>query len=182
MPLLHFFPAFPSQVLEVNYPFVHLFRDLDLFLWGIILPPILTHFKNFWDKVARFSLVLEFLFGIILFVLSGYNVYFYINFGISSILIFPFVISLFILINQSTNLLFVKKTYNWRALRNPILLLEFLGVFSYGIYLWHLPIFMTLAPNLDSSQFFAATRVGQVLKKVIILKCFGVSQWFCGFF
>jgi peptidoglycan/LPS O-acetylase OafA/YrhL len=174
LPLLSFVPAFPSQILERNYPFVHLFRDLDLFLWGMILPPILTHFQSFWDKVARFSLVLEFLVGTLLFVLSAWNVYFDRSFGISSILIFPFLISLFILINQSTNLPFVKKTYKWRAFwHNPILLLEFLGVFSYGIYLWHLPIFMTIAPNLDSSQFFANTGLGKILKKVIILACLG---------
>ena len=172
LPFLPFFPAFPSQFLELQYPFVYLFRDLDLFLWGIILPPILTHFQSFWDKVANFSPILEFLIGIILFFLSAWNVYFDRSFGILAILIFPFLISLFILINQSTNLPFVKKTYNWVTIRhNPILFLEFLGVFSYGIYLWHLPIFMTLAPNLDSSQFFATTRFGKILKKIIILTC-----------
>jgi peptidoglycan/LPS O-acetylase OafA/YrhL len=113
------------------------------------------------------------------YLLSGYNAYMGRKIlDVYAYLVFPLLFLLFIYLSEATSLNteFKKKLYNIKEFfNNPLLIFEFLGVVSYGIYLWHFPIFITLAPGISLNSTNTPVYLARNVIVCVVVIC--VSIW-----
>jgi peptidoglycan/LPS O-acetylase OafA/YrhL len=175
--------GFHSQITEdieqstmniIKYWYVHLSTNIDLFLCGFLVNPLLKYYEDSNIKLSGVklltlrSLAISLLIGLYIFCAS--YAYYQENwlapdipngFILTPITVFllqpvtAFITAFFIFVfeaNKYHDPIRNEKLSFAAILRNPIRSLEIFGVLSYGIYLWHYPIMQKLFPFFTSKM------------------------------
>lgn len=174
--------GFHSQIKEnleqstmniIKYWYVHLSTNIDVFLCGFLVNPLLKYYEDSNIKLSGVklstlrSLAITLLIGLYFF--CAYYAYYqeswlapgvsngFILTPITVLLLQPitaFITAFFIFTFEANmkNTVTNEKLSFAAILRNPIRSLEICGVLSYGIYLWHYPIMQKLFPFFTSKM------------------------------
>ena len=157
----------------IKYWYVHLSTNIDLFLCGFLVNPLLRYYEDSNIKLSDIklstlrNLAISLLIG--LYIFCAYYAYYQENwlapgipngFILTPITVFllqpitAFITAFFIFAFEANmkNAVINEKLSFAAILRNPIRSLEIFGVLSYGIYLWHYPIMQKLFPFFTSKM------------------------------
>ncbi|MDJ0795902.1 MAG: acyltransferase [Calothrix sp. MO_167.B12] len=151
----------------VRYWYVPLINNLDLFLCGFLVNPLLKYYENSSINLSAFKLPIIRILAIILliglYLFCAHHAYYQEKwlvptspngFVLTPITIFlmqpltalitAFFIFTFEASNYHISIKNEKLSFN-AILENPIRILEIFGILSYGIYLWHFPIMQKIS-------------------------------------
>lgn len=170
-----------------TYWYTPLLTNLDVFLCGFLINPLIQYSKT--QSVKPNLKILAIILLIILYLYTSHHFYAQELWGLPSRGAKGFRTSTTIFILQPLTALitcifiyaFEKKVYNLYTqnakltftaiLRNPVRALEILGVLSYGIYVWHMPIINRVGANFASKvpiEQFYSTLVGTIFLSSVL--------------
>jgi peptidoglycan/LPS O-acetylase OafA/YrhL len=184
--------SFYSQITnQIQYAFTYwyapLLTNLDIFLCGFLINPVIQYSKN--QSIKPYLRILAVILLIILYLFTAHHFYTQELWGLPERGAKGFRTSTTIFILQPLTTLitcmfiyaFEKKVYNLYAqneklkftaiLKNPVRALEVFGILSYGIYVWHMPIINRVGANFTSKvpiEQFYGTLVGTIFLSSVL--------------
>jgi peptidoglycan/LPS O-acetylase OafA/YrhL len=150
--------------------YTQLFSNLDIFILGMLMNPfviVLRRKLEKWKKVKlrikSLPMILSWLIIFLWVIYATYHVSKIENYFVNGVTTsFSFVASstitglvtaIFILINECQNYDIKRSHLSRRILfRNPLRSLEYLGILSFGIYVWHMPVVASGVMNVVTTS------------------------------
>lgn len=171
----------------VRYIYTPLFTNLDSFLCGFLVNPLLFSQKTSWTpsiplfRSKKYLKLIAILLILFLYLSTAYLKYYHqqlllfvaptLSATITTVFIFCFEV-------QELEKFHKKEKLSFQVcLKNPLRGLEILGNLSYGIYVWHLPIITRLAP-IYPSEISIEAFFNRLIATIILSSLFATITYY----